>query len=329
MILEKIQKNTKILLIIIPIIAFFLWIKIFIFYEGEMKIYEDENFFFQKILNFFKENNILDILYYISFVLLLLQTFFLQKFNSDFSLIKTKTYLPSFFFITLIISCQEKFFISSFFISNLFFLFSLRSLTFQTKEKNLFDNFFSSAFFLSIASLFYPYFIFYFSIIFYTLISFRSFNWREWMVVLLGFFIPYLFVFVYFLFKNDISFIGNHFGYLNNLHFNINIKNISILQILFYFSIIFLILSSIVFTITNLHKSKISERKFFKILIFSIFVSTFISFFTNVNTSIIFIFAVPSSYLISYYFLFFNKNKNWWGNFLFYIYIIFLILLQF
>lgn len=97
------------------------------------------------------------------------------------------------------------------FFANIFILSALSSVTSTYRSENVLSGIFNAGFYTGIAVFFYLNYTFFIILFFIALIIIRPFNWREWLIGVLGFLIP---VFIY-----------SCMGYLFNYDFTIFFDN--------------------------------------------------------------------------------------------------------
>ncbi|MBU8892230.1 MAG: hypothetical protein KOO66_05590 [Bacteroidales bacterium] len=251
---------------------------------------------------------------FIGFVLVLLQAFMLIQFNKKYILINYRTYLPAFFYILISGSFIPLQRLNPVLIGTIFIFISLDYIFSTYRIEYALNKLFLAGFFVSIASLFWAPFAIFISIIWISLSFLRPFIGRDWIVSILGFFTPYLFVFVlYFVFFDRIELVG--LAESINAGFGL-IKEFSTLHLsyyLFYGFLLFIIINASYTIVVNYQKKKIKTRKYFGInwWIFVISLLLFL-FFKNVSYEIIYLFGIPVSFLLTDYF--YTIKKDWYLN---------------
>lgn len=297
MLLRLFKSPQTLIIIFIPIIGILLWLKPFQAIEThpfpiyQMPLYS----LIAKALN-----SSIIISNITTFILILLQAFFLNVISSKYGLISKRSYLPALIFILLTGSINEIKYFQPIIMSNFFILIALTQIFDTYKIERIFSNFFNSGFFISVGSLFYFNSLFFILIIWIGLLIIRDFSFRELLITLIGIITPYLFIFaLYFIFDN-----------VENLLFNI-IKNIisektlikyNIYDIIFSTYIVFIASISIFYLLSVFNTQKISIRHyyltfiFFIILIIGIFILS-----PSASAELIYTMAIPVSIILSNY----------------------------
>jgi hypothetical protein len=262
----------------------------------------------------------------ITLVLVILQGFWLVRLNTRFIFINNRNYLPALFFILLCTSIPDLQRLNPVLLSGFFLLLAIEKVFESYRNNKLAYEYFVAAFYISIGSLFYPYVIFFVFFIWAALAVLKSFNWREWAFTIIGFLLPLFFTFsFYYLVHNDTLRLYHDFkaSFSSNFHFT----NHQMPVIAFFGFMALMVLVGSQFMIRTYAVMKILPRKAFTV-IFWLFLNSIAVYLLvrSASVEMIFLVAIPLSYLFSNYFTFLKSTR--WGNILLLIFLILIIWIQ-
>ncbi len=325
MLLRTLKSNRAVNFFLIPLMGILFWLKDFIspkpysFYPGEQ-----ENLLYAPLHNLLKEHPLVQIL--LMLILLVGMALLLIQMNNRYNIIRIRTMLPAPLFVLIvsgftIIHAMHPVYFAAFFV--LLAVYRLFSVFDQEKP---YSPVFDSGFFLGVASLFY----------FNAVILFPAFlagvgilsretKWREFVVCLLGFLLPFVFAFSY------VFVVEKTPEYLNILGLNINTPALdfnSNLPVLGYLGFLFvLIFLGSVKILRQYDTKKVSTRKFF-IVLFLIFLFAMFGLVLvpAVSFEIFVLAAIPVTFLLSNFFVF--VKSRFWREFWFWLLVIAVIVME-
>jgi hypothetical protein len=247
----------------------------------------------------------------ISFILVFVQALLLIQFNKKFIIINHRTYLPAFFFILItstfvpLQGINPVIFGLLFIYIAIYFIFSIYRNDFAL------SILYAAGFSIAIASLFWAPFALFFIILIVSLVILRPFVGREWIVSILGFLSPFFFAYVFFFVFRDKGELGQvYFKFLQNF----NVFKVFVLihhsYYIFYGLVVLTISIASISVLKNFQKKKIRIRKLFTLnwWIFLVFLISFVVF-RSVGYEVIFILAMPVSFLLTDYFYSVKNQK--------------------
>ncbi len=247
----------------------------------------------------------------ITFILLISIALLLIRLNIQFFFINTRTQLPAFLYLLITssyIPLQQG---NPAIIATLFLVFALFRILDSFKKEGLAYNYFDAALLLSFGSLFYFNLIFLLPVTWIALIVLRQPRWREWVFTLLGAILPYIFLFSYNYLK-DRSFdlaIKN----FNNILSHVNTLKYSHPFVIFIGFITLLVIIASFYMVRVFASKKIHTRKYF-IVFLAVFINLFLVYFIipGAGIELIFLSAVPVTYLLSHYYI--NIKTGFWSE---------------
>lgn len=235
----------------------------------------------------------------IATILVILQALLINGLNRKFSILHINSYLPGILFILISGSLMPLHRVHPLLFSGFLILLAIDQV-FSTisKVKNI-EFYFNAGFYIFIASLFYAGTALLILLIYAGLILFRKFNWREWLMPIMGFLTPVLIL-------CGIMYLGNNFNqfftnYFSNFRFrfvSFEDYNVSIQSLLFYSFVGFL---TIIASIKYKNKKIVPRKYFIFFFILFCFSLCIFLFFDYAFMGMILIIAIPVSYLLSLY----------------------------
>lgn len=326
MILRVLKSNRTINLILFPFLGILLWGRSLLdpfsyqFYSGE-----NSNILFYPVFKIFEPHAFLQVL--LSLILVIFTGFLIQQVNDRFSFIRARTKLPAFIFIVFIGGFINMHTLHPVFFAGIFLVFAIHNLFAIFDRQNTFSQIFNAGFFIGIGSLFYFNLIIILpAFLIGIIILSREVRWREYVILLTGTIIPYIFAASYAFLTDQLSgffqtFEQNIVTYVN--HFKTNY----ILQGFLGFLIILTIIGSIKL-LQQYDTRKVSTRKYYLTLLV-IFIFSFISFafIPAVSQEMLVISIIPVTFLLSN--LFVTIQSRFWGEFLFTLLLAIVIFIQF
>ncbi len=239
---------------------------------------------------------------FLNILLTLVCGYYLSRITTEYAIINIRSSLPMFVFLILALPFYSKYQGFSFELLTLLPLLAVIDMLFANlDQKGIAYRFFDSALLISLASLLNPYIIFLIPLILIIWVQNRNFRWQEFLFILYGTVLPYLF-FVTYLFLSDEP-MGPLFESFRNVG---NIRTVYNLRPPHYYLIGFtgyLILASSFQIIRNYVKMKIIIRKYSMIFLL-VFLSILLIgiLYPFIGRDIIFFLAMPLAFLFSYYF---------------------------
>ncbi len=211
MILRTLKSNRSINLVLLPLAGILLWAKSLLepfsysYYPGE-----SQNVLFAPIDEITKQHTWLQVL--LSLVLVIFTGFLIQQVNDRFAFIRTRTKLPATMLVILIGGFVNMHTLHPVFFAGIFLVFAIHSLFAVFDNPNAFPQIFNAGFFIGVGSLFYfdlalllPAFLI------GIIILCREYHWREFVIMLIGFIVPFIFAFSYaFLIKSFLGIFLHH-----------------------------------------------------------------------------------------------------------------------
>lgn len=179
---------------LLPFVVVVLWV--FPFMDPEATQAQHAMPFYELLLYFVGDLPI--ILHIIALLLVVFEAFLVNRITVGQEILNTSTYLPGAMYAVFMSCCPQLTDVHPVLFANLFILLAIRRLFNMHRKEYVFSEVFDASFYISIATLFYvPSFVF-LPLIWVSLIVIRPFVWREWIISLIGFVVPYLFVCMYF-----------------------------------------------------------------------------------------------------------------------------------
>jgi hypothetical protein len=326
MILRTLKSNRQRNLILFPLIGILLWVKSILFpFSYDYYPGENSNVLFKIIYQPLQEFEWLQVILSLGLVIVL--ALGVQMLNDVFTFIRIRTKLPGSLYIIIVGGFIQLHTLHPVYLATLFFLLAIFSLFGTFEQIKPYSKIFNAGFFMGIGSLFYlnlaillPAFII------GVFILSRESSWRGWIILSVGFLVPLIFAFSYaFLtdqtaeilsvFEKNIVTSVDHFGTNIALHVFLSI-------------IILLTLFSSIKIIQQYDTKKVSTRKYFSIFLILFIISLLsITFIPVTSQEMLVVMAIPVTYLISNFFVF--LNSRFWGELLFSLLIVIVILMQF
>jgi hypothetical protein len=314
MLLKIFKGNQPALILIIPLVTGLLWIKTFID-PSDIKMNFD---LFEMPLWHFVDIHtagLIIIRKIIALVLLIADSLWLSRISTKFILVQPRTYLPALFFGVI---CSGMVFLQDlnpavFAVS--FFIPAIDKMFASYKEENLSYKYFEAALLISVGSMFYSRAVLLMFILWTALAILRTPNWREWIISVIGFVLPYIFM-TLILYLMDVN-IQEYFSKIAaNLKITRGVNFFDLFSILFYAFILFLVGISSLQMIRIYQGLKIYARMYYLVL-FWMFILTliFVIAFYNQSPELIYFLAIPVSYILTFYF--YSLKLNWMGEILF------------
>ena len=210
-------------------------------------------------------------------------------------------------------------FLSSAYVDKLFLLLAsflilllINELVDSYQKENPFSQFFNASFIVSLLTFLYPNLFMLTLFLLINSINYSNFNWRILIIILLGFLTPYTFYGFFSILTEQSFIIPDFFNYtLKNVKINLT-KNI------YAIVLIFILLMSLAELFNWLYKKSIKSRKTFMNIIWMLIITTAIGFFSELYY--IYFTIIPVTIIISNYFIY-SKNRKI-ANILFFLFII-------
>jgi hypothetical protein len=256
----------------------------------------------------------------VAFLFLALQAFMIVRINARYVLIQQRTFLPAFFFMVLVSFFPSLLNLSSFIFGNLFILLMLEIIFSVYKTEANSYRFFESGLLIAISSLFYTKLILFLPFLWIVSLILRPFYWREWLFPVLGLIVPYFIVFSLLFFVDQypaslfVILFDSLFQHTNT--FQLNWPNIVFTGFIFA-----LIIISSIYMLKVFQFRKVFIRNYYLTLFwFSILGFVIFIFFSGFEVGMIYILAIPLSFIFSNYFI--NSRDILIKNILFVVFMI-------
>lgn len=311
MLLRFFRSTSTPVLIVIPLIGLLLWFPsmvkapgtAFFFDKAPMPLYK----FVTDIVPF--QSSVATML---TFVLVLIQSFLLVRLNTRFIFINNRTYLPALLYILFTASVPDLQRLNPVIFSGFFLLLALEKIYESYSTSKVAYEFFVAAMYLATGSLFYPFLLFFIVILWIGLAIMKPFNWREWMFTVLGFLLPMYFTFSYYYLVYDQPLrLWNDFVSVFTVVFAHSHYPVPV--IIFMVLMLVLLLVAIQFMGRTFSTKKILPRKAFTIFMWLFVISVVVYLLVgNASIELLFLAAIPVSYLIAHYFAL--VKSYFWGN---------------
>lgn len=237
----------------------------------------------------------------IAFTLMLILAFLFNQILIQHELAPKNTLLPALVFIILNCHSEELLTLEPALIAGALLLLVLHYLFQVYTEEEAYGKLFNAGILTSIASFIYLPSAFFILFIWFTLIVFRLFKWREWIIPFIGMALPYLFLFTgYFWFDKLIPALESYFRYFTSL-FPITFRfETDIINYLITGIIAVLFLWSLLRTAAEIQEKNIGIRKRFWSVFWFFFISFMIFVFGQFeDKSHLVLLAIPLSVYIS------------------------------
>lgn len=251
----------------------------------------------------------------IALSLLVINALLLSRLNMKFIVLKSRTYLPSFIFLLVASSFLPLQCLNPVVFTSIFMLFAIEAIFGTFKKEGLAYEYFLASFLISMGSLFYARGAYLMIIIWIGLSLFRNIRYREWIFTIIGFMLPYLFLFSWYYLTGQeliprwqemiMNFLPDHdFSHFNRYY------------VLFYAFLTLLILLASRKMISNYQSLKIYVRKFYRLnfWIFAVTLIVYLSFYSR-SVELVYFSGFAIAYILSYYF--FNLRSKLTGEILF------------
>ena len=326
MLLKTLKSNQTFHFLLIPLIAGALWIKSFMnpmpfpFYPGE-----DSMLLYQPINALIGKSTVASNVFALVFIILL--AFLILKLNVQYTFIRIRTVLPSILFVLITSGLHELHAMHPIYPAVLFLILTVDRIFNAYDKEVIHSNAFEAGIFLAIGSLFYLNLVFFFPFLWIGFLIIKpKVNWREYILSTLGFILPWLAALAFY------AATGQSEELIGVLKENVSPHQSFLtgnLPIQIYFGFLgFLTLLASFLILSQYDGKKISSRKYFKAF-FWIFLMSCILIIANpaVSQDIIFLLAIPLTYLISNYLVYMKRPI--WGEIYLTILIAGVIYLQF
>ena len=309
MLLKFFKGSAPSVIAVIIVLSVLLWLKSFINPAYAPFYFDDYSMPLYALLKTVTRGNLmLEIA--ISFTFTLISALYLIQINTKHILIKYRTYLPALLYIVLASSFTPLQRLNPAVISSIFILIAIEYILSTYEKRNSLDSFFRANFFIGIGSLIYLPMALFVIPVFISLIILNSTGIRQWLSAFFGFIAPWFFAFVYYYVWHNSS--DMLFAIISESLTPIKTSTFYGVPFSVFYSFIgLLLILSVFFLLGNLPTQKINIRKYYSVLIWLVLFSAVIAFFSPFSSiEIVYIAALPSSFIIANFFTF-AKNKFW------------------
>lgn len=258
----------------------------------------------------------------LAFVLVIIQGLIINSIFSSNQLSPSTTFFPAFIYVLLLSSNYALMTISPLLILNTFIILAIYFLFRSFDKSEGLDEVFCSSLFVSLAFLTFKPSILIILWIWLSLLNYRFYKWRYWIISLLGFLTPIIFVITYYFIVDKLAAKALAFTDKTNLlpNFFVDVQPI---DFVFYAVIGFLGIISLMNLLSSKADNNINYRKKTNILVIFASIAILPGLYSLGNDYLIFFLAPSLSYL---FFHFINaKRKLIYSNIIFSI-LFFLIL---
>jgi hypothetical protein len=318
MLLRILKSNTLFSSLLIPLIGVLFWMHSFSaparldlqLVNGAMPLY-------YLVIDLLKEQDSLQV--FIAFCLVIINSFFVAQLGSSFLFLKKRSYLPGIIYLITVSSITVLHALLPVHLATLCILITIYFI-FDTYHKPVEVAFtFNASFFLALASLFYLPAVTLFPLVWISVFVLqKSDNWRLLAVPVLGFGIPWLFMWAYSFLKGSETSMWNdmirmlwtsHNAYLLEPFFLLITGVVTFISILGSISVI-----------SSYHMMKVSSRKYFVIFFWMLgLVLASALGLVTIGIEIVAISTIPVTFFISHYLL--SDQKTIWKEILTWIYV--------
>ncbi|WP_256003150.1 DUF6427 family protein [Pedobacter deserti] len=247
-------------------------------------------------------------------LLVYIQALWFNRIVNNHGLLSKPGYLPALLYVTSASLFMPFLILSPTLICNFLLIWVMDKFLKLGKSAGALMIMFDTGMIIAVGTLIYFPFIVMLSMLWLTLLMYRSFDWREWISGLVGFLTIFFLVGVYYYWNDSLSMfykiwlpLGNKFPSVFQINYNDYLVLIPVS--------VMMALASLQLR-QNFFRSFISTRKAFQMLFF-MFVVALISFYTKPDFRLYhFLLCVPpGSVLLAYYFA--NATKRWFYESLF------------
>jgi hypothetical protein len=259
-------------------------------------------------------------------ILIFIQALLLNHLINFYNLLGKPTFLPALMYVTLSGLFTPFLMLSAPLICNFLIIWMLYKLFSLYKGEDAKPIVYDLGMIVALGSLIYFPFIYLFLVIWIALVLFKPFNWREWVVGIVGYATVFFFLAVFY-YLNDR--LGGFYKIWRPLgtkfpdHISINSYNYLLLvPVIMILVLCFLTLQK------NFFKSYVQTRKSFQLLFFIFLIAAF-SFYVNAEFQLnhFLLCIVPAAVFFAYYFLY--ATRKWFYESLFLLLLISIICFQF
>lgn len=307
MFLKIFKSDRPLTLVVFTILIFLLWLPELFSDKIILYPFDNQNAplnFFNR--DFYSNNPFLPKI--IAFVFNLIVAFILIRLNTRFFFISTRTNMPALVYLLLISSIPSLQRITPVHFSVVIIILAISRLMSSYKHKGIAYHYFDASMMIAVSSMIYVPSVYFMVFIWAGLAILRPFNWREWAFTIIGFILPFLFLFTYY-YWTDEGFLSG----VNNLLIAFREESVKMIfnlenKIFFAYTFVLIVFASF-FILKSYESRKIQTRKYFLffLLIFIISVVLYL-FLPSIGIEILFIMAIPVTYLLSHYFVFIRSG---------------------
>ncbi len=248
------------------------------------------NYFTQNIRSKFVIN-------FLNFLFIGIGVFLINLIAINQEIADKQNYFPVFLYLLLCVSSANPFQITPQIFTNVFILFSIYKLLDTYRKDKVFKQVFEAAFWLSACAFITVSSIICFPLFFVILFILRPFNWQEWAVAFIGFFMP-PFIYECMAYLSDF----NQWYMLNamKVYFHsFKTPSFSEYYLALSFSLFMLMITSLFYNLKNGFGNTVKKQKAKTILLWFLVFSFFGFFAGGANSSnIILTYALPLSFFI-------------------------------
>lgn len=244
-----------------------------------------------------------------SVVLVFVQALVVNQMVNSTKLFARSNYVPALLYILCASMFTDMLYPGPGLLANTFVALVMLSLSEMWKRQQAFSEIYDVGFLIALASLFYAPVLAMLILLYIALGILRPFNWREWVIAMLGMFTPYFLIGTYYFMIDGLpGFINEQFGHMfsfSGMYFQAGLS----VKVIGPYVLLLLLLAAWYLQASYL-KSQIQVRKFLILLVWALII-LFFSFLLSdgLHLKHFVIISVPLSVILSYYLLHFKKQR--------------------
>ncbi len=241
-------------------------------------------------------------------LVLIFVLFLLVNFNTSVFFIGERTFYPAVLYILLTSLLPSVQVLNPVLPATVFLMLALKRIMGAYRKSGTAFNFFDAALLISTGSLFYANLIWFGTLVFIGIILLRSGNIIEIITSVTGLAIPYIILAgIYYVIGKDVGLLIS--GISGNLFASVPEFTVSGMEMLTLLYTGLMIMTGIVFLLKLIAGRKIKSRKTFYLLLWLLLITVLIYFIVpSASAELLWIIAIPASYILSHYFIFARKK---------------------